>query len=124
MEIGGTDRGWPDEAFERRKRQADARLKLALLSRHDRIVASFDRMESRQDLSPAQIEDWRETRRDEYRRATGVEIEQRDALKAALRQSAETGSQSVEEIVASLRRTYAKGVSSSQTVSGERAERF
>jgi hypothetical protein len=124
MEIGGPDRGWPDEAFERRKCQANARLTLALLSRHDRIVASFDRLETRQDLSPAQIDAWREARRDEYRRATGVEIEQRDALKAALRQSAETGSQSVEEIVGSLRRSYAKGVSSSQTVSGERAGRF
>ena len=124
MEIGGIECGWPDQAFERRRRQADARLKLALLSRHDRIVASYNGLDERQDLSPAQIEAWRETRRDEYRRATGVEIEQRDALESGLRQSAETGNRSVEEIIASLRRNYANGVSSSQTISGERAGRF
>ena len=124
MEIGSIECGWPDQAFERRRRQADARLKLALLSRHDRIVASYNGLDERLDLSPAQIEVWRETRRDEYRRATGVEIEQRDALESGLRQSAETGSRSVEEIISSLRRNYANGVSSSQTISGERAGRF
>ena len=33
--------GGADESFERRKRRADARLKLAFLKRHDQIVESY-----------------------------------------------------------------------------------
>lgn len=113
METLCTERATADEGFERRKRQAEARLKLAFLKRHDRIVESYERLTTRADLSEAQIDAWRERRRAEYRRATGVEIEQRDALNTRLRHIAETGDQSVDDAIDELRLSYAKRLSSS-----------
>ena len=112
MEIGGIETGYVDEAFERRKRQAEAGLKLAFLNRHDPLVEDYERLGTRQDLTRAEIDAWLETRRQAYRRATGVEIEQRDILAAGLRQIAETGDHSVDELIADLRRNYVNGCSS------------
>ena len=124
MEIGGAECGWSDAAFERRKRQADARLTLALLKRHDRIVESYNQLNGRHDLSPAEIDAWRERRRSEYRRATGVEIEQRGALRSMLQQSLETGNRSVAEVIEGLRQDYAKGVSLAESGSGRAGAGF
>ena len=101
-----------DASFEQRKRRADARLKLAFLKRYDPIVASYHGLATRDDLSAAQIENWRERRRSEYQRATGVAIEQRDSLSAGLARIAETGEGSVAELIAALQQDYAKGLSS------------
>lgn len=111
MEIGGVEHGWTDEGFERRKRQAQARLRLAFLKRHDRIVEAHDLLVSRGDLSGVEIAARREMRRQEYRRATGVEIEQCDELKSALQGVIATGERSMEEAVEELRTRYAKRLS-------------
>jgi len=111
-----------DEPFQRRKRQADARLKLAFLKRHDRIVESYRRLATRDDLSEAQIESWRQRRRSEYQRATGVAIELGDSLSAGLEHIAETGDGSVGELIVALQQDYAKGLSLALGGSGRTAE--
>jgi len=68
-------------------------------------------LNGRRDLAPAVVRAWREVRRIEYRRATGVEIEQRDALRCRLQQSAQIGDRSVDEVIDELRRDYANGSS-------------
>ena len=112
MEMPAIVIGGDDEVFQRRRRQAVARLELALLKRHDRIVESYHGLKTRTDLSPDQIEAWRQQRRSEYRRVAGVSIEQRDALVAGLEHIAETGEASVEELQEKLRQDYAKRFSS------------
>jgi hypothetical protein len=124
MEIGFAECGRSDEAFERRKRRADTRLKLALLKHYDQIVESYNQLSAREDLSPAEIDSWRERRRSEYRRATGVEIEQRDALKLSLQRSVEIGDRSVDEVIDELRQGYSKGLSLVESGSGRACERF
>jgi hypothetical protein len=109
--------GCEDEASEREKRRAQAKLELAFLRQNDRIAESYENLATRTDLSAAQIQGWREIRRIEYRRATGVEIEQRSALKAGLRHLAETGEITVEELIKRLRQDYANGLSSDDAAS-------
>jgi hypothetical protein len=100
-----------DELFVPAKRQLLARLKLCFLKRYDRLIASYHELSTRQDLSRAEIEAWRAKRRREFRQVAGVEIEQRDALAAGLKQIAETGNGSVECLLAALAADYTKGSS-------------
>ena len=124
MEIGGVEHGWTDGGFERRNRQAEAQLTLAFVKRHDRIVEGYHQLTGRQDLSRADIDAWRERRRGEYRRATGVEIEQRDELKQNLQRVIATGDRSVAEVVDELRTRYANGGSWGDVTFAVRGEEF
>ena len=92
-----------EASLKRRRRQAEAKLKLAFLSRHDSLIRSYHRLAERTDLTAEEIERWRQRRRAEYLRCAGVEIEQRDALFARLREVAATGERSVQQVLAELR---------------------
>jgi len=99
----------PEGDRARRKRAADARLKLAFLPRYDALIRSYERLPERADLSNGEIVSWQQRRRREYAEATGVEIEQRDALRARLADVAETGCMTVEDIVAQLQTDFRNG---------------
>jgi hypothetical protein len=113
MEIGSTAVGHTDENFERRRRKAEAKLNLAFLSRYDSVVDGYERLGGRTDLSAAEVDRWRDRRRRDYRAATGVEIEQRECLKARLQEIVRTGERSVSEVIEELRLDYVNGMSSS-----------
>jgi len=118
VEIGATAIGTTDEGFERRKRMAEAKLRLAFLKRYDRVIESYRQLAGRQDLPSVEIAAWRERRRREYRQATGVEIEQRDALEAGLQEIARSGAKAVSAVVEELRWDYANRLSWSDERSG------
>jgi hypothetical protein len=104
--------------LERRHRQDDARLKLAFMRRYDPVIESYNRLPSRSDLSAGEIERWRQRRREEYRHATGVEIEERHALREKLAEVVETGSMTVEQAIEEIRRSYVNGLSATGSRDG------
>jgi hypothetical protein len=109
MEHGGYIIGPLDDDLERRRRQAEAQFTLAWMKRYDFLIASYEALPQRQDLTPERIEFWRQTRRAEYRDAVGVEMEQREALRARLAEVVHSGDLTVEQVIETVRHSYRNG---------------
>ena len=92
-----------DDLLERRERQLSARLRLGLMKQLDRLVDNLARLPDRTDLAPERVEFWRMAWRTQYEQAIGVTVEQRDLLQTSLQQVAESGSQTVEQIIVEVR---------------------
>lgn len=103
MERGLTVGSPLDDLLELRQRQLSARLRLGLMKQLERLVDNLARLPERTDLTPERVEFWRMIWRTQYQQAIGVTVEQRDLLQTGLQQVAETGSQTVEEIIAEVR---------------------
>ena len=103
MERGHTIGSSIDDLLELRQRQLSARLRLGLMKRLERLVDNLARLPERTDLTTERVEFWRMTWRTQYEQAIGVTVEQRDLLQTSLQQVAESGSHTVEEIIAEVR---------------------
>ncbi len=103
MERGLTVGSSIDDLLELRQRQLSARLRLGLMKQLERLVDNLARLPERTDLTPERVEFWRMIWRTQYQQAIGVTVEQRDLLQTGLQQVAETGSHTVEEIIAEVR---------------------
>ncbi len=103
MERGHTVGSPIDDLLELRQRQLSARLRLGLMKQLERLVDNLARLPERTDLAPERVEFWRMTWRTQYEQAIGVTVEQRDLLQTSLQQVAESGSHTVEQIIAEVR---------------------
>ena len=92
-----------DDLLERRQRQLSARLRLGLMKQLERLVDNLARLPERTDLAPDRVKFWRMAWRTQYELAIGVTVEQRDLLQTRLQQVAESGLQTVEQIIAEVR---------------------
>ena len=103
MERGHTIGSSIDDLLELRQRQLSARLRLGLMQQLEKLVDNLARLPEHTDLTPERVEFWRMIWRTQYQQAIGVTVEQRDLLQTGLQQVAETGSHTVEEIIAEVR---------------------
>lgn len=92
-----------DDLLERRERQLSARLRLGLMKQLERLVDNLARLPERTDLAPERVVFWQMAWRTQYEQAIGVTVEQRDLLQTSLQQVAESGSQTVEQIIVEVR---------------------
>lgn len=97
-----------DDLLERRQRQLLARLRLDLMKRFEGLVSKLEQLPERTDLTAERSEFWQRTWRVQYEQAIGVAMEQRDLLQSRLQQVAEDGSETVEDIIADVRRNHRK----------------
>jgi hypothetical protein len=103
MERGHTVGSSIDDVLELRQRQLSARLRLGLMKQLERLVDNLAQLPERNDLTPERVEFWRMIWRTQYEQAIGVTVEQRDLLQTRLQQVAESGSHTVEQIIAEVR---------------------
>ena len=103
MERDNTVGSSIDDLLECRQRQLSARLRLGLMKQLDRLVDNLSRLPNRTDLTPERVEFWQMAWRTQYEQAIGVTVEQRDLLQTSLQQVAESGSQTIEQIIAEVR---------------------
>ena len=103
MERGHTVGSSIDDLLELRQRQLSARLRLGLMKQRERLMDHLARLPERNDLTPEKVEFWRMIWRTQYEQAIGVTVEQRDLLQAGLQQVAESGSHTVEQMIAEVR---------------------
>ena len=103
MERGHTVGSSIDDLLERRQRQLSARLRLGLMKQLEKLVDNIARLPERTDLAPERAEFWRMTWHTQYEQAIGVTAKQRDLLQTSLQQVAESGSHTVEQIIAEVR---------------------
>ncbi len=106
MERGHTVGSPIDDMLELRQRQFSARLRLGLMNQLERLVDNLSRLPERTDLTTERMEFWRMTWRTQYEQAIGVTVEQRDLLQTSLQQVAESGSHTVEQIIAEVREAH------------------
>ena len=106
MERGHTIGSSIDDLLELRQRQLSARLRLGLMKQLERLVDNLARLPERTDLTTERLDFWRMMWRSQYEQAIGVTVEQRDLLQMGLQQVAESGLQTVEQIIAEVREAH------------------
>jgi hypothetical protein len=100
-----------DEIFAPLNNKLAARKALADLQRLEQIAARYAALSNRTDLTPIRIEQIQIALQEQYRNYTGVYMEQRHTYRSILKEVAETGSQTVTDILKTLRRAYINGLS-------------
>lgn len=77
----------------------DAKRKLIALNRAERLAERLRETERRDDLSPRLLDAHVTRLREQYRRLTGIEMEDRDMLQPLLEELAETGELAVDQLL-------------------------
>lgn len=101
-----------NDFFTARRRMAEAQLKRAFVEQYDELISSDRELDRAADLSLAEVAAWRERLREQYRRCVGVPMEFRDLLMERLEEVCESGSQSVDEVIAEINADQRYGSSS------------
>ena len=104
----GTGNGPAESPVERLINKRNAQQFLAELHRHERIVESCRDLDARDDLPPAQIERLKAVREMQYKDFTGIDMAQRDELRARLERILEHGNGTVAAAVQDVRRGLRK----------------
>lgn len=100
----------PDEFWQRRANRREAQRALLRLKRAEELADNTEALDLRDDLSELRLMALRSRKQEEYRRVTGIEIEERAFVRPLLERLAETGEMTVAEAIHELRAGLRNGL--------------
>ncbi len=98
-----------DDESARQRRRLNAQLQLALIRKYDSLIERNQQLAERSDLPAYLITFWQKVARIQFEKATGVEMSQKDELRAKLLDAASSGNATVDEIIKAVRAAHTNG---------------